>query len=277
MLDYVYDVASADCPPSRLHAIAAALWVVEKRGGVSPGDMICEQALWKQTMRQMVMEWQQSRGMSVLKAPGFTIKMLISSELFTVSAGPAFFRLVALTKLLKIWGCLRYSDVQGIRPAAIMFTQEGLRLTLERSKTSGPGKKTGHIFIFINRLAGFSGVDWQSAGMDLLKSDEFNFSRDYLLPVMGPTEDSARHRLADYAAASGYSKAVLRLLRNVVRVQRKWVALAGPLIDECLINHWSEHSERHFMPQALAAFLVEKNLRDKIGRWGMNQSHQSDD
>ena len=39
MLDYVYDVASAGCPPSRLHAIAAALCVVKKRGGVSPGDM----------------------------------------------------------------------------------------------------------------------------------------------------------------------------------------------------------------------------------------------
>jgi hypothetical protein len=277
MIDYLYDVAAGGCPPSRLTGVAAALSVVEKRGAVAAANLICENALWKQTLNQLIMEAQRSTGMAVQKAPGYSVKMLISLELFVAGNEGMFFRLVAFIKLLKVWGCLRYNDVQGIRPSKVVFSQEGLRLTLERSKTTGPGKRTGHLFVFVHRLAGYSGADWQTAGMALLRSDELSFDRDYLLPVMGSTQELVRKRFADYSASSGYSKAVLRLLKDVHLVKKLWVEKDVPLITGELVNYWSEHSERHFLPQALASFQVEKSLRDKVGRWGVNQSHQSDD
>jgi hypothetical protein len=223
------------------------------------------------------MNAQKARGMAVKKAPGFTVKMLISLEVFVAGESCSFLRLVAFCKLLKVWGCLRYDDLQGIKPSKVVHSREGLRLLMERSKTTGPGKRTGEMYVFIHRLAGYSGIDWQLEGMKLLKSDALYYDRDYLLPMMGRTDSSVRQRIADYAAASGYSKAVLRNLKDVVKVGQQWTELPALLLHECLVQYWSEHSERHFLPQALASFQVEKPLRDRIGRWGVNSSHQSDD
>ena len=277
LIDYLLDVASEDCAPSRIQGIAAALSVVEKRGGVPPLEMICENVLWKQTVNQLTMDSQKSRGMGIKKAPGYTVKMLISLELFVVGNSGSFFRLVAFCKLLKLWGCLRFNDLQGINPGKVVFSREGIRLVMERSKTTGPGKRTGDMMVFISRTAGFSGADWQSTGMSLLKSESLYYHRDYLVPMMGGTDSEVRHRMADYAAMSGYSKAVLRLLKDVGKTNVLWSEGTALLIHEALVNHWSEHSERHFLPQALAVFQVEKNLRDRIGRWGVNSMHQSDD
>ena len=115
-------------------------------------------------------------------------------------------------------GCLRFNDVQGVRPDRIHFSLEGLRAVLERSKTTGPGKRVGELFIFIARAACFSGVDWMAAGMELLRGEELSFDRDYLIPLMRYEEGGhigVRKKIAPYSAAAGYGRAVLRQLHDV--------------------------------------------------------------
>ncbi len=151
---------------------------------------------------------------------------------------------------------------------------------LERSKTTGPGKRAGELFIFIARAAGFSGVDWMAAGMELLRGEELSFDRDYLIPLMRYEEGGhigVRKKIAPYSAAAGYGRAVLRQLHDVRLGLEAWEETDAFMFSIEGANFWSEHSERHFLPQALSALEVQKNLRDKVGRWAAAQAHQSDD
>ena len=128
------------------------------------------------------MEAQAGFGREVAKAPTFPLKVIISVEIFVCSGQGKFDRFVAFIRLLKVWGCFRGNDIQGIRPSRMVLNEDGLKLVLERSKTTGPGKRTGELFAFVVRDAGSSGWDWIAAGFELLSDRRFSYSRDYLLP-----------------------------------------------------------------------------------------------
>eukprot|EP00439_Symbiodinium_sp_Y106_P004796 s6147_g1.t1 len=79
-----------------------------------------------------------------------------------------------------IWGCLRCDDLQGISPESITLSQLGLKFTLSRTKTSGPGKRVGQLQGFVLRSISLSGYDWLAAGVNLLQTDDFKIPRDFL-------------------------------------------------------------------------------------------------
>eukprot|EP00973_Karenia_brevis_P032679 4511261-Karenia_brevis.AAC.1 len=68
--------------------------------------------------------------------------MVVSLELMIFDTTVlAFLRFVAWTKLLRIWGSLRSDDLQGLAPHFIRWMPSGTTGHLDRSKTSGPGRK----------------------------------------------------------------------------------------------------------------------------------------
>eukprot|EP00973_Karenia_brevis_P093199 12416165-Karenia_brevis.AAC.1 len=54
---------------------------------------------------------------------------------------PTFLRAIMWMKLLRIWAGLRSDDVQGIMPNLMRLLDSGLVVQLDRTKTSGPGRK----------------------------------------------------------------------------------------------------------------------------------------
>ena len=77
--------------------------------------------------------------------------------------------------------------MQSIIPHRTLISQVGLRLTLGRSKASGPDKAQKEVKAFVYRQASFTGHDWLGTGYSIFDSDMFKFQRDYL--VMQPQKD----------------------------------------------------------------------------------------
>ena len=121
-----------------------------------------------------------------------------------------------------IWGTLRADDVQNIDPASLRLSGVGLRFTLGRTKTSGPGRRVGTLPGFVSRTTGLSGLDWMAEGVRLLSTDTFGWPRDYLCPhIHADWDDCSR----DYMDAEGLALQIRRFLselRTPFRHEGRW-------------------------------------------------------
>ena len=71
-------------------------------------------------------------------------------------------RAFAFYKLRKFWTASRSGDLTGLNPSTLRMTEHGLCGMLDRTKTSGPGKRVRFLPIFISRRVYF--VGWVGAG-----------------------------------------------------------------------------------------------------------------
>ena len=197
------------------------------------------------------------------------VKAIISLELYVCSGRPAFMRAFAWYRLFRTWAVLRMDDTKGIPPATVRMGQYVLSASLVRSKTTGPGRKVGELPVVVDRTLSLSGLPWLLEGYKLWRSEPFSFARDYFLPRASEDFEKPISRMASYADAAGYSRALLGDLPDVVarstgtgfeEVSRKLFSPAG-------VAFWTEHSDRKFLPTHAAAFGVEKSRRDFCGRW----------
>lgn len=279
MLDYLSDLVDGDCGRSVPGSVAAALHTFEKRGGVSSRDRISDSVLWNGALRDAQTALRRRHGTTVQKAPTILLMMILSMELYVCNKGrERHRRLVAWVRLLKCWGCMRTSDTQGINPARLTLTAQGLRGFLEVTKTTGPNKKTGELPFFVHRLAGFSGKDWLREGFMILQMPEYQFERSYLLPMCDAGFTGPIQKKAEYNDAASMGRQMLRELRRPIGGHGSWEEL-----DEVRLLHelgplfWTEHSDRHFLPTVMACLGYSKPDRDYMGRWGVDSAKQSDD
>jgi hypothetical protein len=174
MLDYLHDIASGPIGRSVPGDIAASLAFMEKVGAVAMGDRISTQDLWLANVAEIRMRCE-TNNTTVRRAPQYLIVMILSLELFVCSERPRYIRAVAWIKLVKVWASLRSDDVQGIDVRRLTLNTVCLRGVLAQTKTTGAGKKTWVVPIFVYRQASFSGHDWVKTGFDLWSSAEYNF------------------------------------------------------------------------------------------------------
>ena len=117
----------------------------------------------------------------VRQAPMYTVAVVLAAEVTVVRiSAPPGLRFMCFMLLLMVWGCLRCDDLQGISPDSLTLSQLGLKFTLGRTKTSGPGKRVGQLQGYILRSVSISGYDWLAAGYNLLQTDDFKIPRDFL-------------------------------------------------------------------------------------------------
>ena len=138
MLDYFEDLKEQDVGKTVPAAVMSAFMVIERVGGTLPDDRISEQPLLKSNLQALEASLRQGAGGTVVhKAPPFCLKMVLALELYICSDRPRFKRGLAWVRLIKLWCCLRFDDTRGVRPSRLRLGPQGLRGTLERSKTTG--------------------------------------------------------------------------------------------------------------------------------------------
>ena len=167
-------------------------------------------------------------------------------------------RIMAWVKLLKIWGALRFDDMQKIKPADLQLTGGRLTTTLRVTKTSGPGKRVQELPVCISEKAYVWDVSWIETGFRLLKQHA-NFERDYLLPKFMENWAGFQMKYATYQDVSSYACHLRKILPSYYDF--------NAIFPEELASFWTEHSERATMPTALAMLGVETSKRDLVGRW----------
>ena len=165
VLDYVQERTQEPCARTVPAAILGALGFMEKSGGVALGDRMANQQTLKNMVNQSVMDLE-SGAAPTKKAPLLPSVLVGALELLVLDAAqPLFARGMAWYKLLKVWTACRCHDLSGLSPGSLRLTKHGLVGSLERTKTTGPGKKVRHLPIFVSNSAYFMGPHWLRVGL----------------------------------------------------------------------------------------------------------------
>ena len=185
------------------------------------------------------------------RAPRYPVFLLATIERYVMDESePAIWRVLACAKLVKVWACLRWGDLQEIKPAELTFADGRLSTILRKTKTSGPNRRVKELPVCVSERAFFLDSRWLGWGFDSLKRLAA-FDRDYLIPQLDPAGDRFVRKMADYGHAVGYTAGVL--------------ARVG--CDSGFIGFWTEHSERSVLPTGFAMLDNDKAERDLLGRW----------
>ena len=185
------------------------------------------------------------------RAPRYPVYMVAQLERVVImDMGQAVgLRIWAWGKLLKVWGTLRWSDLQAIIPGELSLVEGRLVTTLRRTKTSGASRRVKELPVCISERGYLARSGWLATGFNLLK-DHAGYKRDYLLPRLG-SDGRLERKMAGYADAMVATAALL-------------TAIGLPGVVQ---GFWTEHSERAILPTALSLQDVAPQDKDLLGRW----------
>ena len=149
------------------------------------------------------------------QAPPTLPIIVLALELHVLSdTEPSYSRAFAWYRLLRFWGTLRFDDTMGIAPASIVISSRGLSATIDRTKTTGPGKRVEHMDFSVSAGCYLVDAAWLTAGYELWKT--LGYERDYLLAPPTKDMEGLVRRPASYADSSACSRALLSSLPRPV-------------------------------------------------------------
>ena len=273
VLDYLHERMEEPCARTVPEAVLAALAFMEKAGSVAAADRLASTPVLRNFVNQATQDLEVGAPPKK-SAPLLPVVLIGSLELLVMcNSEPLYARALAWYKLLKLWTASRTGDLTSLRPSSLRLTSFGLIGCLERTKTTGPGKRVRHLPIFICRSAYLLAPGWLEKGLEIWESSEFDFDRDYFLPLPSADWASMRPVMADFADTTALSKRLFRALKQPVRQNGHWVSSVVPLFcAEAALSFWTEHSERNWLNSHLAVIGVPQCERDFIGRWRITSS-----
>ena len=273
VVDFLEDLAARPCGVSVPSAFIGTLTFMARVGDISIADKLSAKPVVRRCLDQIVMQLESNAEPS-RKARPHPLMVIIAMELFVVcDSAPRYFRAFAWAKLVKFWTSSRCDDLAGLLPSSLSLDHQGLCAYLRRRKTSGPGKKIKWLPLFVDCAATFSGVDWLRAGFAIWRAEDFNFDRDYLIPLPSSNLQSCKQCMADYTAVSTLSKLLYRELWLPCWAGDVWpLSDSRLLISQSACRAWTEHSERCWLASAAAVLSVPREKRDFLGRWHVSCS-----
>ena len=252
--------------------ILGTISFLEDAGAVRPCDRLsCNEVLLVHS-RSMTSDLT-AEGAPRRQAPGLPLAVLMDLELIVVCPGraPVGLRYLAWCRLAKSWGCLRFSDLQGLQPGSLRWTQEALVFHLNTTKTTGPGKQVSTLQVVIARDCFIFHPGWLTEGLVLMEQLQLSDRRDYMIPSMDGSFTMGRQGPMPYGEALVSNRILLTHLR-VPEYDGEWRPTNTPLILECAVGLFTEHSERHVMPDLAARRGFLRPERDYLGRWSPSAS-----
>ena len=276
MVDYLEDLVSGNCARTAPSSAVGALAFLEVAGEIPEEERITLTHVLRSSMKSMAVGLEAAAG-PTKKAPGYRAMMLASMELYILDEDRALFlRAFAWVKLIKVWASLRSDDLKGLLPAHIKRIKPGMTALLDRSKTSGPGKRVRWLSVFVSEECYIQEKTWLDVGWEIWCSEGFNYDRDYFVPM--PTEDLSGTKKvpAEYTDMAALSKKVLgeimMLERDEDTLGGSWTEGSQQLIDPEALSFWTEHSERNYVNGMAACLGIPKDQRDFLGRWMPDQA-----
>ena len=268
LLDYLYERRVEPCARTVPQAILVCLSFMEKAGGVRPEERFSTLPTLRNTVNQLTADLE-AKAPPTRKAPMLPVSLIGAIELAVSDTSlPLYARAFAFYKLVKFWTASRSGDLTGLAPASLRMTEHGLSGLLDRTKTSGPGKRVRFLPIFISKRVYFMNAEWLSTGWSIWTSEAIWFERDYFLPLPNADASAAIHRMSDYASTMSFSKRLLKHLKQPVWDGVCWRQSDKNLFVEVdTLAFWTEHSERNWLVSVLTSLGVPSEQRDFVGRW----------
>ena len=256
--EYLFCRFDEPCGASIPNFICKAVAWFEKIAGFKEAELVATTRVVTQ-VRDYITEKLAAEAPPVRRAPRYPSVVIEALEATVIDTELSVgMRVMAWAKLLKIWGALRFDDMQKINPSQLHMTGGRMTTTLRVTKTSGPGKRVQELPVCISEYAFVWDVDWIQQGFSLLKTHA-SFERDYLLPKLTEDWSGFQQKYATYQDVSSYSCHLRKRLTSYYDF--------NAVLPEDLSSFWTEHSERATLPTALAMLDVENKKRDLVGRW----------
>ena len=255
--EYLFMRFDEPCGPTIPGLICKAVHWFGKLAGLVE-DAVTDDRLVLQ-VRDYIVEQLSKDGPPPRRAPRYPVVLLEAMERTVLNESAVLgLRIMAWVKLVKVWGSLRFNDIQKVQPKNLSILSGRMTTVLRVTKTSGPGKRMQELPLCISEHAYFWDATWLRTGFDLLKN-EADFDRDYLIPQLVQDWSGFRKKAASYNDMSIYACSLRRALQSALTFD-------GLVPDE-LAGFWTEHSERATLPTGLAMLGISKPDRDLVGRW----------
>lgn len=258
LVEYIFSRYDEPCGPSVPPLIVKAVVWMERTACIDSRSRIGESQV-VESVRDYVVEMLSKDSAPTKRAPRYPIAMMEAFERAVEDEKLLFgLRIVAWVKLVKLWGSLRWDDIQKVVPKELKYFEGRMTTTLRTTKTTGPTKRVRELPVCISEHAYISSPFWLKTGFDLIKS-EAAFDRDYLLPKLNNNWTGFRRVMACYNDISSYSACLRRTVSRVGSME--------PFAHPVLSAFWTEHSERATLPTGLGLLRTPKEERDMLGRW----------
>ena len=176
----------------------------------------------------------------------------------------AYPRAYAWFRLIKLWTGIRFSDTAGLDHSTLEWGPFGITAVLNKTKTSGPGKKVPLLRIWVNSECYVKDQTWISTGFELwmkMSMEAGLLERDFMLPCPNNSLNGFNKKVAKYADASRCSQALFGDMRT------EYEGGTVPLLSEGVGTVWSEHSERVTLRTWAAAAGIPGDIMKQLGRW----------
>ena len=155
---------------------------------------------------------------------------------------------------------MRCDDVQSINPRCILLTGLGLRLYLNRTKTTGPDKPQ-EVQAFIHRQTSLTGII--GIGYAIWNSEAFSFRRDCLVMEATAKWGGASRKFLTPAGLASNIKQLLGMLGTPRHVNGAWSVINTTLLlPDSLEDYYTGHSPRNWLTSigVVLGFTKEETL-----------------
>ena len=274
VVDFIDELGEQPCGRSVPAAFLATLAFFERAADIPVDHRLSRRSIITMAIEQLSsfldMDAEPPR-----KARPQPFMLILALELWVLHEDASrYSRALAWAKLVKFWSSSRCDDLLGLVPSTMELDSQGLRALLGQTKSSGPGKKVRWLPVFVDVGASFSGLLWLQAGFEIWQSEDFNFERDFLLPLPSRDWSSCCRHMADYAAVSAITKILYQQLRAPAWQQDGWYLRDIPLL--CASSSpgaWTEHSKRCWLISAAVLLEIDDDQCKFLGRWRVTASH----
>ncbi len=256
LLDYLLDRRAEPCTKGTLSAIHSMQRFADEILGVPLGERWTEDSGVQSLVRGIIAGANATSNLSVGPANMPMVGVLVRlEELICDEAADCPARLVAWWMSVSSWASFRYDDHAGLSPEDVVTSDDGVDLTLRRTKTTGPDKAVRERRTVVAKGAWLVKPHWMEAGLNLWR--EFApRPREYFLTQFR-RGGSPQYRALGY---SEYSSRMREILANM-RDDR------GEPLGGAFATYLRPHSWRSFLPSALIALGASADSLRWLSAW----------
>ena len=242
-----------------------SLMFLEYAGEVPESDQMCRSLAVKNVLEEASLRLQSVELKPTRNALLLPVAVIMAWEVHVCDEKETnYSRAYAWFRLIKLWTGMRFDDTKGTPNRTMEMTEWGLKGVINRSKTSGPGKRVILLPFYVSSEAWLTERRWLAVGWKLwtaLGSEAGLLMRDFMLPWPNKGCSGFIRKVVDYPIASTMSNALFNELK--LRQGEKFTSVMVPGIGVL----WTEHSERVTIRTWAQAARIPEDVRRMIGRW----------
>ena len=157
-----------------------SLIFMEAAGELPEVERVSKQPAVRNALEELAVRLGNNDLRAVRQAPQLLVSQVEAMERMVLcSFAKRYVRCFAWFKLLKLWGCLRYGDTEGMPASALKLEERGLVGRLDRTKTSGAGKKVAVLFFYVSCDAWLLEPSWLETGWQAMSAEAGVSEREF--------------------------------------------------------------------------------------------------